>query len=200
MDIHSALAVVKNPNGDMTAYRAALEFLVDHRGDLKQNVYIVLPGGLCGNSDPAWQKIKAGSDERCSCGNERVIVALNPREKFLTRNQTVLISPTTPAYLRPIGGDRESCYMKVEIEEGALTFLNAPFAPIVLTADLFVRTGYPLAKLAMVVDQKPTLFTGKQNTPLFQIVAVDQTAGSLTIDLDQDVETFDPDKEKPRHQ
>lgn len=199
MDIQTAMQVAKNPNGDMSAYREALEFLVDHRADLKQRVYIVLPGGLSGNSDSAWDKVKAGSDERCSCGNERVIVPLDPRREFQTRNETVVIS-SAPTYIRPTGGDRESCYMMLQIEEGALTFMNEPFAPFVLSMSLFSRDGYPLDKLAGVVAQKPTMYTGKQNTPLFQIVAVDQAAGTLTIDLDKDVESFDPDKEKPRHQ
>lgn len=46
MDIQFALHVAKNPNGDMARYCEALEFLVDNRADLKQRVYIVLPGGL----------------------------------------------------------------------------------------------------------------------------------------------------------
>lgn len=197
LDIHTALEVAKNPGH--ASYRQALEFLVDRRADLRQRVYIVLPGGLSGNSDLAWHKVRTGSDQRCSCGNERVIVPLIQREQFQSSQKTVLVSESVAVYIRPIGGDRESCYMKVEIVKGVLTFRSEPFASFVLTTNLFTRKEYPLAQLQRLVDRKPTMYTNKRKTPLFQIVEVDLAAGTLTIDLDMDVETFDPDKEKPRH-
>lgn len=199
MNMQTALQLAKDPDADAQAYREALEYLVDHRDELTHRIYICLPGGLVGNQDSVWEKVKSGSEERCSCGNERVIMPASLRTEFESGNQQVVVAAGAPVYIRPAGGDLESCYMQLDVEEGALTFLTEPFAPLVLTMDIFSRKGYPLEQLAEVVDKRPTMLEGKHKTPLFQIVAVDALAGTVTIELDKDVEAFDPDKEKKRH-
>jgi len=200
MDLQTALRVAKNPNGDMSAYREALEYLVEHRDELKYRVFIVLPGGLGGNSDPVWDKVKNGSDERCSCGNERTIMPSNPRTVYEAGTK-VTLKRGDRVYLRPIGGDRESAYVRFENDDEALTFILDPCAPLVFSMDLFSTQGWRLEKLAGIAGPEAILNFVKNNvkTPIARFDSVDLAAGTVTIELDKDIETFDPDTEKPRH-
>ncbi len=203
MDIQTALQVAKDPNAAPNAYRQALEYLVDHRDQLKYRVFIVLPGGLDGNSSSEWDKVKAGSDERCSCGNERVILPANPRTTY-EAGIKISLKPGDKVCLRPIGGDRESAYVSFEnnAQDRSLTFILDPCAPFVLTLDIFNTKGWLLDKLAGIAGPKAILTFVKHDvqTPIARFDAVDLTTGTVTIELDRDIESFDPEKEKPRHQ
>jgi hypothetical protein len=203
MDLQTALDTVKNHNGDMTAYRAALEYLVDNRDLLKHRVFIVLPGGLGGNTDPVWDKVKAGTEERCSCGNERVILPSNLRTNY-EPGASVTVKPGETVCLRPVGGDRESAYVSFtnDTEAGALTYVLDPYAPLILSADLFSTRGFMLSDLARVAGPEAvlSLVKNKVSTPIARFAAVDLPAKTVTIELDKDIEAFDPDQEKPRHE
>lgn len=203
MDLQIALQTAKNPNGDMTAYREALEYLVDHRDTLPYRVFIVLPGGLGGNSDPAWDKVKAGSHERCSCGNERAIMPANPRMEY-EAGEKVTIKPGEMIYLRPVGGDRESAYVRFEndSQNRALSYLLDPFGPLVLSIDIFDTKGWYLDSLAEIAGPTAVLsiHIKDMKTPLVRFDSVDLETGSVVLELDKDVEVFDPELEKTRHE
>jgi len=203
MDLQTALDIVRQRNGDPDRYHEALEYLVDHRDQLKYRIFIVLPGGRTSNLDPSWDKVKAGSVERCDCGNERTIMPTNPRADYL-KGTMLTLKPGESAYLRPVGGDRESTYAHLtnDADLKAVTFLMNPFADFVLTLNLFDGPkGFLLTTLADAAGPKGRLYMPQEDTriPLLRFEAVDLETGIVTIELDQDIENFDPDKEKPRH-
>ncbi len=179
-------------------YRIACEYVVEHRDLLTFPLYIDLPGGMGGNSDRAWEKVKAGSDERCGCGNERVIHPGNPRQEFeASESGPIVLSAEKPLYVKPIGGDKASTYVQLSVEQGAIIPLNNPFAPFVLTPDIFTKQGYELKKLADAFEGNPgkkaILYTSKK-VPVLAITAIDLVAETITISLDKANEVFDPEK------
>ncbi len=201
--VQNAIDVINQRETTPSDYLSACEFLVEHRGDLRQRVFICLPGGLSGNHNNAWNAVKTGSQERCSCGNERVIIPLSPRTEFEAASDQLVVSPGKRVYLKPIGGDKASAYVCLDVEDKALTFLEDPFAPFVLTLDIFSSKGYKLEQLADVLPTqlKPPVFVRKfagAATPIFAINAVDMKSNAVTITLDVDVEAFNPD-ELPSH-
>jgi len=182
---------------DEEKYLSACLTVVDNLADLSQRVYICLPGGLTGNQDARWDRVRQNSVERCSCGNERVFMPMNPRSEFeASAAEPVVVAgdDKSGVYLKPVGGDKESTYMKLWIEAAdggkALAFMPEPFAPLVLSASMFSTQGFALAKLAEVLPTQtnpPIMTSGRARTPLFAIKAVDEAAGTVTIVLDKDV-------------
>lgn len=182
-------------------YRAACEFLVDHRNELSQQVHIALPGGLSGNGDPVWVKVKDGSSERCSCGNERVILPGNPRTEFdpSPAGPHVMNAKNPVAYLKPRRGTKASTYFKLELlpdadgKGPAMSFIDEPFAPFVFSMSIFSTQGFTLGQLAEAIQKNngkpPVLMHGKTKMPVFGINAVSlEGKVSLTITPDKDVE------------
>ena len=107
-----------------------------------------------------------------------------------------MVSVDHEVYLKPAGGNKASTYLKLWIEGSGLAFMNEPFAPFVLTANLFSIKSYDLTKLAEVLPKqsKPPLFvTAKDKTPICAINTVDDVAKTVTLALDKSVESFDPD-------
>ena len=197
--VQDAIATIRDSSNSSEEYLLACEYLANHRGDLQQRVFICLPGGLMGNDDSVWDRVKAGSEERCSCGNERVFVPLNPRTTYEASSTQLTVQPGKSVYLRPVGGDKASAYVRLEIEQDALTFMDDPFAPFVLSADLFSTKGFKLDNLAEVLPKQttpPVFVQGK--TPIFAINVVDLASSTVTITPDAAVEGFDPD-EVPDH-
>lgn len=180
------------------AYRDACEFLVDHRGELTQQVYIDLPGGLSGNTDPAWTKVKDESEARCGCGNERVILPENPRIKFepSPNGPQVMNAEKPVVYLKPKGGTKASTYCTLTFhpDERCLEYMMEPFAPLVFTPDIFSRPGWKLDDLVEPVsrhrDDNPLVIKhSKYKMPICALNAVDNgSTPSVTITPDKDVE------------
>lgn len=196
--VQDAFSVIRAPSSE-DDYLLACGYLVEHRDQLTQRVFINLPGGLRGNSSPAWDAVKAGSQERCSCGNERVIIPLNPRTEYEASSAgAVVVTKNTPVYLKPVGGDKTSAFVRLDIEQAAVTFLEDPFAPIVLTPDIFSTKGYKLKQLADVMPNQPAppVFIRKfagVSIPIFAINVVDPSTETVTITPDAAVEVFNPD-------
>ncbi len=115
MDFASALSIAKDSRGsNETAYREALEYLIDHRDELKSRVFVLLPGGMTSNTDPTWNKVRENTDSRCGCGNERTLMPLNTREKY-EPGETLKVGYKDQIHIRPKGSDKESCVVRVEV-------------------------------------------------------------------------------------
>ena len=187
-----ALEALRTHRPEEPEYMIACQHLVAHKTELTQRVFIdmLLPD----------QAIINGSMARCNCGVERVIVPEHLRTDFQpSAAGSVVVSAESPVYLKPIGGDKRSAYLVLRIEQGALTFLQDPCAPFVLTADLFGSKGYRLDELEKVIAQNekpPIWMQGIEKdvrVPVFAINTVDAQAGTVTITPDIDVESFDPE-------
>ena len=182
-------------------YFAACTTLVNNRDKLPYRVQIELPGGLMSNRDPRWDAVRAGSEARCSCGNERTILPLNPRTEFEPAPGEVAVPEgrENAVFLKPRGGDRTSAYMALWIDDGdagkVLAFKADPFGPLMLN-DLFSTPAYALADLAKVLakaTEPAVMVNGKDKIPMFAISKVD-LAGSATLTLDKDVEVLTKDE------
>ena len=206
--LEEALKTVKegcNGKGfDEDSYLSACEYLVDHKDELTQRVYIQLPGGLGGNYDTQWNHIKQNSESRCSCGNERVILPRNPRTKYEPSDLgEIVVSLSNEVYLKPVGGDKESTYIKLWIKGDMLAFLQEPFAPLVVSMDMFSIKGFGLKQLEDVLSkntEKPVLKMGKENVSVFAINKVDTKAKTVTITPDKAVELYSPETDKDTHE
>lgn len=125
MDFATALSIAKDSRGsDETAYREAVEYLIDHRAELKSRVFVLLPGGFTSNTDPTWDKVRQNTTSRCGCGNERTLMPLSVREKY-EPGDTVKIGYKDQIHVRPKGSDKESCVVRVEV----LSFEDKPGEP-----------------------------------------------------------------------
>jgi len=175
-------------------YRALCEVIIDHRNELTHRVYINTPD----NIDPRWARVRENSDSRCGCGCDRVILPGNPRKTLeaAAGEPMVLSQDGNKVYLKSVGGDKSSTHMALWIEasdegEKMLCFTSNPFAPFVLSVSMFSTPGFKLSKLAEVLPKQtkpPVMVSGKEETPLFAILAVDPDAGTVTISLDRAVE------------
>lgn len=177
------------------AYRDACEFLTDHCDELTQHVYIDLPGGLSGNSDPAWTKVKEGSEERCDCGNERVILPGNPRKTFEPSpdGPHVMNRAHPVVYLKPRRGTKASTYCKLTLhsDELCLEYLLEPFAPLVFSMGIFTRPGWMLENLVDPIRRHNGCLVvshSKYKMPICALNAVDGDEPSVTLTPDKDVE------------
>lgn len=206
-----ALAVVRDAGKDAPfdegAYLAAVTYLVDHRDALPYRVFIDLPGGMSGNADPRWARVKELTESRCNCGNERTILPLAPRTVYERSSSAPLtVRKGDRVYLKPVGGDKASTYIMLEIVDAhggpAFTFMSDPFSGSLNFAELFNAQGYMLAQLAEVLPRQKepaVMFAGRSKTPLFALDSADAEAGTVTIALDKDVEAFDPSTWKAPH-
>jgi hypothetical protein len=180
-------------------YRQACEFLVDNRDKLVQDVNICLPGGLCGNRDPVWTKVKKNSESRCNCGNERII-----RPKFLEEKRdyvpsdsgSVVVSPGNEFYFKTVGGDQESTYVKLYIPDSkkAIAFMQQPFGSINLNS-LMGDPAFNLEKLAASLSEskKPEIlrFGDKENAiPILAINSIDLDKMEVTVTPDETMEAY----------
>ncbi len=212
--LQESLQVVRTVNSkglseklNETTYRSALENLIAHKNELTQRIYFQIPGGLRGNSDPDWNKVKEQTESRCGCGNERVILPGNPRTKYeASELGSVAVSPKNEVYLKPIGGNKESTYVKLSVHKEGLGIMEQPFVPLVFTPDIFSINSFGLEKLADATAKqaekklKPPIFvTGKEKVPIFAINNVDPKSRTVTITPDRAVESFNPDEYQNQH-
>lgn len=187
-------------------YRAACEAIADNLDQLPYRVFIHLPGGLTGNSDPAWDRVRSASEELCSCGNERVFEPHDMRHEFEPSSaDPVIMTLGDTLYIRPVGAPASAAYMKFEIIDSdgpALTYLSDPMSTSINFADLFSTRGHRLADLVEPLrsqDTPPVLVCNLKHVkkvPLVAFSAVNPEAGTITLILDTGVEAFDPDSEK----
>ncbi len=178
-------------------YKAACEYIIRNRSSLTYRVFIELPGGLSGNSNPDWTYVKENSASRCNCGNERIILPANLRTEYEPGSQQLIVSPKGEIYLKPIGGPKSSAYIKFWIENEALGFLLNPFNPNGL--DAVFPKGYLLDKLSEGVKNSHgnlMAFTNDGHIPIFSFNEV--IIKDLTVKLtpDKDVESFNPEAMK----
>lgn len=115
MDFATALSIAKDSRGsNETAYREAVEYLIDHRAELKSRVFVLIPGGMTSNTDPTWDKVRQNTASRCGCGNERTLLPLHVREKY-EPGETLKVGYKAQIHVRPKGSDKESCVVRLEI-------------------------------------------------------------------------------------
>lgn len=176
----------------------AAEYLVNNRDKLVQRVFFSISGELHSNTDPKWDVVKANSQERCSCGNERVIIPVGLREKYQPSSISHVLGDGNELAFKPIGGEQESTYVHIEIEDEAMKYVLDPYAPFILTMDIFSTKRITLSNLVTILAKgEPVLiyFRNKElAVPVFEITSVDLQSGTLTVVPDVAIEAFVPER------
>jgi hypothetical protein len=202
LDINSAVQAIRNPNWeDLDAYQEALEYVGQHTDQLTCRLFFVLPGGLGGNSEERWKRVKEMSIERCGCGNERMFMPAKQRQTFEPGETVIVKNDGVRVPIRPKGGDKASTWGLFWImpEEDAMAYMLDPYAPLVFNVEmLFSTPGFKLDKLEDALKQKPddmVLYLAKKDdtekTPICRIAKVDREQKEVTLILDAGNETFD---------
>lgn len=205
--LEAAVSYVRNvtaENYDEARYLDACTEIVRNRAHLSSKVFIILPGSRRGNTDERWAEVKAGSTERCGCGNERMVLPLDLRETFQPSAREIVVSKDQKIDLKPVGGDKASTYVRLWIESKSLAFMADPHAPFVFSMSLFLQPAYSLAKLAEVLPKQTnslvmTKTEGEKKVPVFAIKSVDVDNETATLILDEAVEVGDLDDNASSH-
>lgn len=202
MNTPYALHVAEAMRGsDNPEYRKAIGYLISHREEIPHRVFVLLPGGLRSNANPAWDAVKAGTESRCGCGNDRVLLPANIREEYRTGSAVVLALGSV-LHIRPRGGNKESCALRAELGRLAddekvygLRLVVDPFGPLNMRAflDVLAPSAYSLVELVNLLPQGLFLnkSEGSVKVPILQVTAIDLLAPSVTLLLDQDMDLFD---------
>lgn len=211
MEFEEALRELKGkPKPTDASYHAACEVIADNLDKLQYRLFIHLPGGLNGDTDPAWEKVKAASVECCSCGNERFFEPHNLRDEFVPSTaDPIVMAPGRKLYIRAVGAPASSAYFLLEVVQAsagvALTVLEDPLSPSFNFEAIFSTKGFPLEALIEPLQKlqgKPAVLLKGQmqgSIPILGIASVDKDKGTFTLILDEAVEAFDPDTEKATH-
>lgn len=209
MSFEAALAYLREQGPASPGYQEACEVIASNADRVPYRVFIHLPGGMSGNNDPAWDTVKAVSDECCNCGNERVFEPREMRHDFEpSAADPIVLSADKRLYIRPVGAPASAAYMMLEITSSD----NGPFLicmadPMSTSFDLgmlFSTPGYYLSDVKGGLDRrqsKPLVMMRDlrhvKDIPVVGITAVDpEGTGTITIVLDAAVEAFDPDQER----
>lgn len=189
-------------------YLAACNVIADNLDRLPYRVFIHLPGGLSGNNDPAWSKVKAASEECCACGNERVFEPRDIRHEFKPSTaDPIVMSLGDKLYIRPLGAPASAAYTMFEVIDSgglALSYLPDPMSTSINFSDLFSMQGFRLADLVEPLKQQEhAVFVRDlkhiKQIPLVGISDVNLEAGTVTLVLDEAIEAFDPEEETHTH-
>lgn len=176
--------------------------MVNNRDRLAHPVFILLPGGRTGSDEMDWFLINEDTVALCNCGNERLIMPETLREEFIeAEDSEVTLLPGQSVFIKPTGASDIDAYIGLTMtREGASkpavqvkwwpnhrTSLNHPEDTSDPTGPLLANLVGPLAGNGM----RFFLQGFGSKIPVCRWVAVDPEAGTLTIDLDQDVELVD---------
>lgn len=185
---------------DVPGYIGAVQFLVQHRAELTEDVEFAVPppdGDWQGmTDDAAWQDVIAGSEGVCGCGQHRVIKAAPIAREFQpAEDRPTVLAAGQSADIFPVGGPQRRALIQVSIlssgEQSLLTLTDRPYSHGNEMGSLLAALapkGYPLDRLAAAMAQskdKPTC--GKDRT-LFRIEAVDPVAKTVTLVPDASLE------------
>lgn len=204
ISIREAINVVGQEGVSPEDYLEACIFLVDHREELHQRVFVSLPS----EDSEMGEIVRGGSEGRCLCGHERVIIPINSRTEFEAGATSCVITQDNPVCLKPIGGDKASTFLRLDIEKDchgqeAVVIRHDPFAPRVITEDIIRdasgidNNGFYLKELAQILlkEPKPPYFYiefAGVKVPIFSFNEVGVSASTVTITPDIAVEVFSP--------
>lgn len=190
-------------------YLAACKVVADNRAELQYRVFIHLPGGLDGNTDPAWSAVKEASEELCSCGNERVFEPFDMRHEFkASAADPIVMELGDELYVRPVGAPASVAYVRLEVADtpkgvGLIIWsdpMSASIDPVTLLAG---PPGYRLSQIEEILslqDDDPLVLMRDlehvKKVPILAILATDPEANTVTVLLDAGVEQFDPHAQK----
>ena len=167
----------------------ALTFLTERKQELGFDFEFTVPQGehwLTRTKDPVWDRVVSLTEDRCGCGQHRVIVGGGKTSEVVAEDKAVVASIGRAVDLVPRGLNRRQTLMRVSVEEhGGQTFmrhLSRPYTSSINFAELFAPKGYLLDKLAeALARQKEPARLMEKDWALCAIHAVDPIARTVTI-------------------
>lgn len=193
----------------------AYAFLAQHADELTHRVYVDMPrlGVTVSESFlPMWNDVWNASQPRCSCGYERLIHPGKPREEFepssvfITLSKKEGLDAGEELFLIPVGGDRQSTLVSLQIEGPNLLITDDPFAPLILSPDMFDQKGADLREIDVMWKERgdpsidPIFMRPFRNlagriysVPIFAIKSLDLETSTMVIELDASIEVYRPD-------
>lgn len=204
MTLTEALAFLHTNSGPSSdpQFLEACKTVAAHIDELPYRLFFQLPGGLSGNSDPAWDAVKAASHQTCDCGNERFFEPVDLRTDFEPADgEPVTLKVGEKIYFKPAGSTNQSAYSMLElVAEGEHTLLIPTSNPLVenvgaLLGFLLGRKGFPLSAIQdyLAKEEQPVMMcplSSKRDVPIFKIIGVDVDAQTVTFIADAGVEVF----------
>lgn len=194
MDTQTALQISEAPSDPK--YREAIEHLIDHRDELKRRIYVEISPSMKADTNPDWDKVRAGTKPICNCGNERVILPGTVRSEY-EPGQGALVELDKHLSVRPVGSDKESCVAELSIttmfgDEPRLLMTANPYAPGVLP--MLSTQACKLSDLKSGLRMKEN-----DGVPILEIGEIDVEKRTMKVTLDKDMEAFDASLEPTRH-
>jgi len=200
-ELDEALAYLREArNPAEPAYLVACNTLAANLEALPYRVFIRLPGGLAGNTDSAWDAVRAVSRELCGCGNERMFDQHGLRSEFEPSTaEPIIMKLGDQRDFVPLGAPASSAYLRLWVMERAdgLALAYQLDPALFRSENLFFTHAYDFSRLKRAVDGPvPAVFSLENSagtTPVCLASAVDLTAGTITITLDAAVEALSLD-------
>jgi len=119
---------------------------------------------------------------------------MSKRTTFKPSQTSIVITSGKEVHLRPKGGDKFSAYLKLTIrEDDNIAAIAEPFAG--LSFVLALTDNNLLSELAELLEElgDELVLSTDEEIPICRFTAVDAVARTVTILLDEDVESFEPD-------
>ena len=195
MDTQAALQIAEHPSDP--SYREAIEHLIDNRAELKRRIFVEISPSFRADTNPDWDKVRAGTKSICNCGNERVILPGTIRSEYEPGAQALVVLDK-PLSVRPIGSDKESAVAELSItmmfeDQGPTLLMTAnPYAPGVLP--ILSTQSCKLSDLKSGLRLKE-----KDGVPILELGEIDVEQRTMQVTLDKDMEVFDASLEPTRH-
>ncbi len=194
---------VESVGMDVEKLRAACEYLVERRSELKELVFVQLPRQA--REGVSWDKFRAGAIQRCRCDKDWMIKPAGIRSNYEAAEVPVVLTSNKKVYLKPAGADNSSAYISLCVESDVVTFDDLPLAPktheqqadkifAALGLPLLSTKSYALSDVSRVLGEGEkliwTLGLGPDAPPLFELKSVNLDNLTITIVPDKDVEVF----------
>lgn len=167
----------------------ALTFLTERKGELGFDLEFAVPQGehwLSRTKDPVWDRIVSLTEDRCGCGQHRVIVGGGKTSVLAGDDRLVVAAIGRAIDLVPRGLHRRQTIMRISVEEhggqAVLRHLSRPYTATINFSELFSPKGYLLKPLAEALAKQgePARLMDKE-WALCAIESVDPVARTVTI-------------------
>ena len=139
----------------------ALTFLTERKRELGFDLEFAVPQGahwLSRTKDPAWDRVVSLTEDRCGCGQHRVIVGEGKTSELAPDDKVVVVPIGKGLDLVPRGLHKRQTITRVSVvESGGKAFLrmmDRPYTSTINFSELFAPKGYSLDQLAVALSKQ----------------------------------------------
>jgi len=167
----------------------AVTFLAERKQELPFDFEFAVPQGdhwLSRTNDPIWKRVISLTEDRCGCGQHRVIVGGGKTSELAADDKLAVASVGRAVDLVPRGLHQRQTIMRISVEEyggqAVLRHFSRPYTATINFNELFAPKGYLLDKLAeaLAKQKEPARLVDKE-WALCAIESVDPVARTVTV-------------------